>query len=53
VAAWPNDPRKHATYLSDYLRKALVYIDSAEDQLVLKPLVKTMIAAISVLITKF
>jgi hypothetical protein len=53
VAAWPNDPREHAAYLSDYLRKALVCIDSAEDQSVPKPLVKTMIAAISVLITKF
>ncbi|OBT38979.1 hypothetical protein VE00_10733 [Pseudogymnoascus sp. WSF 3629] len=53
VAAWPNDPREHATYLSDYLRKALVCIESAEDQSVPKPLVKTMIAAMSVLITKF
>jgi dGTP triphosphohydrolase len=53
VAAWPNDPREHAAYLSDYLRKALVCIDSAEDQSVPKPLVKTMIAAMSVLITKF
>jgi hypothetical protein len=53
VAAWPNDLREHATYLSDYLRKALVCIDSAEDQPVPKPLVKTMIAAMSVLITKF
>jgi hypothetical protein len=53
VAAWPNDLREHAAYLSDYLRKALVCIDSAGDQSVPKPLVKTMIAAISVLITKF
>jgi hypothetical protein len=53
VAAWPNDSREHATYLSNYLRKALVCIDSAEDQSVPKPLVKTIIAAISVLITKF
>lgn len=53
VAAWPNDPREHAAYLSDYLRKALVSIDSAEDQSVPKPLVKTMIAAMSVLIAKF
>ena len=44
---------KHATYLSEYLRKALVCIDSAEDQPVPKPLVKTMIAAMSVLIAKF
>ena len=49
VAAWPNDPREHATYLSAYLRKALACIDSAEDQSVPKPLVKTMIAATSVL----
>jgi hypothetical protein len=53
VAAWPNDTREHATYLSDYLRKALVCIDSAEDQSVPKSLVKTMIVAVSVLITEF
>ena len=53
MAAWPNDLREHATYLSDYLRKALVCIESAEDQPVPKPLVKTMIAAMSVLIAKF
>ena len=53
VAAWPNDPREHAAYLSDYLRKALVCIDSTGDQPVPKPLVKTMIAAMSVLISKF
>jgi len=43
VAAWPNDPREQAAYLSDYLRKALLCIDSAGDQPVPKPLVKTMI----------
>ncbi|PVH69516.1 hypothetical protein DL98DRAFT_438907, partial [Cadophora sp. DSE1049] len=53
VAALPNDTHEHAIYLSDYLRKALVCIDSAEDQPVPKPLVKTMIAAMSVLIAKF
>jgi hypothetical protein len=53
VAAWPNDTREHATYLSDYLRKALACIDSAEDQPVPTPLVKNMIAAMSVLIAKF
>ncbi|TGO59859.1 hypothetical protein BCON_0040g00020 [Botryotinia convoluta] len=53
MATWSNDPCEHAAYLSDYLRKALVCIDSAEDQLVPKSLVKTMIAAMSVLITKF
>ena len=46
-------PREHAAYLSDYFRKALAYIDSAEDQSVPKPLVKTIIAAIGVLIPKF
>jgi len=30
VAAWPNDTRKHATYLSNHPRKSLVGIDSAE-----------------------
>ena len=53
MAAWPNDIREYATYLSDYLRKALVYIDTAEDQPVPKPLVRTMIAAMSILIAKF
>jgi hypothetical protein len=38
VAAWPNDLREHAIYLSDYLKKALVCIESAEDQPVPKPL---------------
>ncbi|KAH7370404.1 hypothetical protein BKA65DRAFT_387944, partial [Rhexocercosporidium sp. MPI-PUGE-AT-0058] len=53
VIIWLNDIRKHVIYLSDYLKKALIYIDSVEDQPVLKPLIKTIIAAISVLITKF
>lgn len=53
MAAWLNDLREHATYLSDYLRKVHACIDSVEDQQVLKPLVKTMIAAMSVLIAKF
>ncbi|KAH7370783.1 hypothetical protein BKA65DRAFT_385646 [Rhexocercosporidium sp. MPI-PUGE-AT-0058] len=53
VAAWPNDPREHAANLSDYLRKVLVCIGSAGNQLVPKPLVKTIIAAMSVLIFKF
>jgi hypothetical protein len=53
VAAWPNDLREHATYLSDYLRKALACINSTEDQPVPNKMVKTMIAAMSVLITKF
>jgi hypothetical protein len=53
VAAWPNDPREHAAYLSEYLRKALLCIESAGDQPVPKPFVKTMIAAMSVLISKF
>ncbi|CZT10939.1 uncharacterized protein RAG0_17262 [Rhynchosporium agropyri] len=35
------------------LRKALISIDPAEDQPVSKPLVKTIIAAISVFIAKF
>jgi hypothetical protein len=53
VAAWPNDTREHATYLSDYLRKALACIDSTDNQPVLPQLVKAMIAAINVLIAKF
>ncbi|KAG9244004.1 hypothetical protein BJ878DRAFT_94487 [Calycina marina] len=53
VAAWRKDIREHATYLSDYLRKIHVCIDSTENQPVPKPLVNTMIAAMSVLIAKF
>ena len=53
VAAWPSDICEHATYLSNYLRKALACIDSAENQPVLTPLIRTMTAAMSVLITKF
>ncbi|KAH6704040.1 hypothetical protein BKA61DRAFT_493341, partial [Leptodontidium sp. MPI-SDFR-AT-0119] len=49
----PNDSREHATYLSDCLRKALVCIDSAEDQSVPKPLVQIVIAVISISISKF
>ncbi|KAF2179958.1 hypothetical protein K469DRAFT_797419, partial [Zopfia rhizophila CBS 207.26] len=49
----PNDICKHATYLSDYLRRALACIDSSGDQSVPKPLVRTMITAMSVLIAKF
>jgi hypothetical protein len=53
VAAWPNDPCEHVIYLIDYLRKAFACIDSAEEQSVPKPLVKTMIAATSGLLAKF
>ncbi|KAG9246256.1 hypothetical protein BJ878DRAFT_561427, partial [Calycina marina] len=42
---WPNDPREHALFLSDYIRKSLVCIDSTGDQ--------PVIAAMSVLISKF
>ena len=52
VTAWPTDLREHATYLSNYLRKALACIDSAENQPVPTPLIKTMIAAMSVLSAK-
>ncbi|KAH8665209.1 hypothetical protein BGZ60DRAFT_378811, partial [Tricladium varicosporioides] len=51
--AWPNDLREHAKYLSDYLRKALVCIDSAENQPMPMSLIKTIITAMSILITKF
>jgi hypothetical protein len=53
VVARSNDIRERATYLSDYLRKALVCIESAEDQPVPKRLVKTVITAMSVFIAKF
>jgi hypothetical protein len=40
-----QNPHEHATHISDYLRKALLYIHSAEDQTVPKSLIRTMIAA--------
>lgn len=52
MAAWPNDAHEHATYLDEHLRKTLAYIDSHEDQPVPKPVVRSMIAATSVLIAK-
>ncbi|PQE27487.1 zinc knuckle protein [Rutstroemia sp. NJR-2017a BVV2] len=48
----PTDLRKYTIYLSDYLRKALVYINSAENEPILILVVKIMIVAISILITK-
>lgn len=52
VTACPNDLREHATYLSKYLRDALLCIEFAKEQPISSPLVKTMIAAISVMLTK-
>ncbi|KAH6664207.1 hypothetical protein B0J14DRAFT_462344, partial [Halenospora varia] len=53
VTTWPTDLREHATSLSDYLRKALACIDSAENQPVPTSLTKTTIATMGVLIAKF
>lgn len=52
VSVWPNDLREHATYLSKYLRDALLCIESVKEQPVPTPLVKTMIAAMSVILSK-
>jgi len=52
ATAWPSDLREHATYLSKYLRDALLYIESAKEQPIPTPLVKTMIAAMSVILSK-
>jgi hypothetical protein len=52
VTAWPSDLREYTTYLSKYFREALLYIESAKGP-VPTSLVKTMIAAISVVLAKF
>jgi len=52
ATAWPSNLREHATYLSKYLMDALVYIESAKEQPISTPLVKTMIAAMSVMLNK-
>jgi hypothetical protein len=49
ATAWPSDLREHAIYLSKYLRDALLCIKSAKEQPIPTPLVKTMIAAMSVM----
>jgi len=52
TTAWPNDLREHATYLSKYFRDVLLCIESAKEQPIPTPLVKTMIAAMSVILTQ-
>lgn len=52
ATAWPNDLQEHATYLSNYLREALKCIESATDQPVPTPLVKTIITATYSLLKK-
>ena len=52
ATAWPNDLREHATYLSNYLKEALLCINSAKDQPVPTPLVKTIITATYSLLMK-
>lgn len=51
ATAWSYDLREHATYLSKYLRDALLCIESAKEQPTPTPPVKTMIAAMSVMLT--
>jgi hypothetical protein len=52
ATVWPSELREHATFLCNYLRDALLCIEFAKEQLITTPLVKTMIAAISVVLTK-
>jgi hypothetical protein len=52
VTAWPNDLREHATHLSKYLRDALLCIETAKDQPVPTPLVKTIITATYTFLSK-
>jgi hypothetical protein len=52
ATTWPSDLREHATYLSKYLRDALLCIESVKEQPIPTPLVKTMITAISVMLSK-
>lgn len=52
ATVWPSELREHATFLCNYLRDALLCIEFAKEQLIPTPLVKTMIAAMSVVLTK-
>jgi hypothetical protein len=52
ATAWPNELREHATYLSNYLREALLCIEAAKEQPVPTPLVKTIITSTFGLIKK-
>jgi hypothetical protein len=52
TTAWPNDLRELATYLSKYLREALLCIETTKEQPIPTPLVKAMIAAMSIILTK-
>jgi hypothetical protein len=47
-----NDLHAHATYFSKYLREALLCIETAKEQLIPTPLVKAMIATMSVILNK-
>jgi hypothetical protein len=52
VTAWSSDLREHVTYLSKYLKDALLCIESVKEQPIPTPLVKTMITAMSVMLSK-
>jgi phage-related baseplate assembly protein len=52
MTAWPNNLHEHAAYFSNYLREALKCIESATDQPVPTPLVKTLISATYALLKK-
>jgi hypothetical protein len=52
MTAWPNNLHEHAAHLSNYLREALKYIESATDQPVPTPPVKTLISVTYALLKK-
>jgi hypothetical protein len=52
MTARPNNLQEHAAYLSNYLKEALKCIESATDQPVPTPLVKTLISATYALLKK-
>ena len=52
ATAWPSDFCEHATYFSKYLRDALLCIESAKEQPIHTPLVKTMITAMRAMLRK-
>jgi hypothetical protein len=52
ATVWPSELREHVMFLCNYLRNALLYIKFAKKQLIPTLLIKTIIAAISVVLTK-
>ena len=52
VTSWPTELREHAASLSSYLREVLLRIESAKEQPVPAPLVKSIIAVMYAFINK-